>query len=1156
MNIMRDVTLSDKYALECGQVYMTGTQALVRLPMLQRQRDLQNGLNTACFISGYRGSPLGNLDRELWSAKKFIAEQHVKFEPGINEELGATAVWGSQQVDLFEGAKYDGVFGMWYAKTPGVDRSGDVLKHANYAGTSKNGGVLALAGDDHNCKSSTVPCQSEYAFMDAQIPVLNPSNVQEFLDYGVLGWEMSRFSGCWVGMKTISETVDASASVYVDPNRVQTVYPEFDFPEDGVHIRWPDKPLEQEYRLQKYKLYAALAFARANKLDKVMIDSDKARLGIVTSGKSYQDVLQALEDLGIDEERASQLGIRLYKVAMPWPLEPHGIKEFTKGLDEILVVEEKRAVIENQLKEQLYNWDEKDRPRVVGKFDEQSDWILPSANELSPARIARVIAARVQKYYTDDAIEERLAWLDQKEIELAKPRRTTHRTPTFCSGCPHNTSTRVPEGSRALAGIGCHYMATWVRPDVTQTFTQMGGEGVPWVGQSHFTNEEHVFANLGDGTYYHSGILAIRQSLGADVNITYKILFNAAVAMTGGQPFDGPLSVQGLTRQLEGEGVKRIAIVADDPNKYGSRSDFASIVTFNHRDELDEVQRDLRNWKGVSVLIYDQHCATEMRRMRKRGKAETPGHRLFINDAVCEGCGDCGVKSNCVSITPKETYLGRKRQIDQSSCNLDFSCVKGFCPSFVSVHGAKLKKKEGSSQLDQFDVSKLPAPTLPSTADTYSIVVTGIGGTGVVTIGALIGMAAHIEKKGVSVLDMTGLAQKNGSVISHVRLADAPEDIHAVKIPAGEADLMLGCDLVTSASFDGLAKLKAGKSKAIINDHKVMTPDFACNRDAAFPLNSMKNTIAESVAEGDSWFFDASHLATKLLGDSIGSNLFVVGYAYQMGMIPLSEDALLKAIELNGVAIDFNKRAFNLGRWAAHDMDKLTALLEDEKPQFIQTDLEELINHRVKHLTDYQDTAYANRYKSMVDRVYKAEKELGTGSQELTKSVAHVLAKLMSYKDEYEVARLYSDPAFKEKLDAQFEDGYKLSFHLAPPLLSEKDAKTGHLLKKEYGAWMLGAFKFVAKFKHLRGGKFDIFGKTAERKMERALISEYMGVLEEICQNLHAENLGLAVEIADLPREIRGFGHIKEEAVKEVKAKETELLAKFKNGEVQDLAAE
>ncbi|SCA55344.1 Indolepyruvate ferredoxin oxidoreductase [Candidatus Terasakiella magnetica] len=1156
MNIQRDVTLSDKYALECGQAYMTGTQALVRLPMLQRQRDELKGLNTACFISGYRGSPLGNLDRELWKAKEFVAAQHIKFEPGINEEMGATSVWGSQQVGLFEGALYDGVYGMWYGKTPGIDRSGDVFKHANYAGTSPNGGVLALAGDDHNCKSSTIPCQSEYAFMDAQIPVLNPSNVQEFLDYGVLGWEMSRFSGCWVAMKTISETVDASASVYIDPNRIQTLYPDFDFPNDGVHIRWPDKPLEQEYRLQKYKLYAALAFARANKLDKVMIDSDKARLGIVTSGKSYQDVLQALEDLGIDQDRASTLGVRLYKVAMPWPLEPEGIKEFTKGLDEILVVEEKRAVIENQLKEQLYNWNEKDRPRVIGKFDEDGDWILPSANELSPARIARVIAARIKKYFTDDAIEERLAWLDAKEEELAKPRRTTHRMPTFCSGCPHNTSTKLPEGSRALAGIGCHYMATWVRAEQTQTFTQMGGEGVPWVGQSHFTKENHVFANLGDGTYYHSGILAIRQALGANVNITYKILFNAAVAMTGGQPVDGPLTVQGLTKQLNGEGVKRIAIVSNEPNKYPSRMEFAPDVSFHHRDDMDEVQRDLRNWPGVSVLIYDQHCATELRRMRKRGKAPVPARRLFINDAVCEGCGDCGVASNCVSITPKETVLGRKRKIDQSTCNMDYSCVNGFCPSFVSVHGANLRKKEGHTQADDFATTHLPAPILPATNETYSIVVTGIGGTGVVTIGALLGMAAHMENKGVSVLDMTGLAQKNGSVISHIRLADSPEDIYSVKIPAGEADLMLGCDLVTSASFDALAKLKSGKSKAIINDHKVMTPDFACNRDAPFPLNGMKQSIAEAVDKAHSWFFDASQLASKLLGDSIGSNMFVVGYAFQLGLIPISEGSLLKAIELNGVRVDFNQRAFVLGRWAAHDMDKLSELIEDEKPQFIQQDLEALIKHRISHLTDYQDADYAERYSHMVSRVYRAEQELGTGSQELTKSVAHVLAKLMAYKDEYEVARLYSSPEFKKKLSEQFEGKFKISFHLSPPLLADRDQRTGLPLKKEYGPWVLSVFKFLAKFKGLRGGKYDIFAKTAERKMERALISEYMGTLEEICQNLKDYNLDIATQIADLPREIRGFGHIKEQAVHKVKAQEKKLLKEFKAARPSDLAAQ
>jgi indolepyruvate ferredoxin oxidoreductase len=1158
MNILRDVALSDKYALETGQVYMTGTQALVRLPMLQRQRDALRGLNTAGFISGYRGSPLGNLDRELWKAKSFIKEHHIEFEPGINEELGATAVWGSQQVNLFKGAKYDGVFGMWYAKTPGVDRSGDVLKHANYAGTSEFGGVLALAGDDHNCKSSTVPCQSEYAFMDAQIPILNPSNVQEFLDYGIYAWEMSRFSGCWVGMKTISETVDASASVYVDPNRVDIKYPEFKIPEDGLHIRWPDKPLDQEYRLQKYKLYAALAFARENKLDRVIIDSPNARLGIVTSGKSYQDVLQALEDLGIDKARASELGIRLYKVAMPWPLEPKGIKEFTKGLDEILVVEEKRAVIENQLKEQLYNWAEEKRPRVIGKFDEIGEWILPSTNELSPARIARVIAARVRKYYTDDKIEERLDWLKNKEIELARPRKTTYRTPTFCSGCPHNTSTVVPDGSRALAGIGCHYMATWVRPETTMTFTQMGGEGVPWVGQSAFTTEEHVFANLGDGTYYHSGILAIRQTLGAKVNITYKLLFNAAVAMTGGQPFDGPLTIQGISKQLDGEGVKRIAIVADDPNKYPSRSEFSPIVTFHHRDDLDAVQKELREYKGVSVLIFDQECATELRRKRKRGLAVKPTKRLFINEAVCEGCGDCGVKSNCVSVIPKASALGRKRMIDQSSCNMDFSCVKGFCPSFVSVHGGSLRKKSGSSQMEQFDSNLLPAPVLPSVEDTYSIVVTGIGGTGVVTIGALLGVAAHMEKKGVSVLDMVGLAQKNGSVISHIRLANSPDDLHAVKIPAGEADLMLGCDLVTSASFDALAKLKMKKSKVIINDHMVMTPDFAANRDAPFPLESMKKTIADSVSEGDTWFIDASELATQLLGDSIGSNLFVVGYAFQKSLIPVSENSILKAIELNGVAIDFNKRAFNLGRWAAHDVQKLISVLNNDKlieDKFPKT-LEEIIAHRSKHLTNYQDEAYANQYRQIVERVIASEKMLGIDRQDLSLSVAHTLAKLMAYKDEYEVARLYSDPEFKRKLEEQFEGNYKLSFHMAPPILSKVNPQTGHLIKNEYGPWMLSVFKHLAKFKGLRGGKFDIFGKTAERKMERRLVSEFMTVLEEICQNLKPANYDVAVEIVNLPREIRGFGHVKEKAIIKTKMQENDLLNSFRNEKTKPIAAE
>ncbi|MEA2781385.1 MAG: indolepyruvate ferredoxin oxidoreductase, partial [Rhodospirillaceae bacterium] len=806
------VTLDDKYTLENGRVFITGTQALVRLPMMQRHRDLAAGRNTACYVTGYRGSPLGGVDQAMWQARKFLEKQHIHFQPGVNEDLAATAVWGTQQLDLFGDSKYDGVFSMWYAKGPGVDRSGDVLRHGNLAGAAKYGGVLLLAGDDHTCKSSTTAHQSEYAFMDAGIPVLNPAGVQEFLDLGLYGWALSRYSGCWVGFKVIAETVDSTASCYVDPHRVEIRLPEdFTPPPEGLNIRWPQssfasaQALEQEMRLHRHKLYAALAFARANKLNRVVIDSPRRRFGIVTCGKSYLDVRQALDDLGIDEAHAAEIGLTVYKVGMTWPLEREGLRHFAEGLEEILVVEEKRALVENQLKEQLYNWSENVRPRVIGKFDESGEWILPSADELTPARIARVIARRIARFHTSRRIEQRLAFLEAKEQSLAQLKPPIRRIAYFCSGCPHNTSTKVPEGSRALAGIGCHYMAQWMDRE-TRSFTQMGGEGATWLGQAPFSKTPHVFQNLGDGTYYHSGSLAIRAAVAAGVNITYKILYNDAVAMTGGQPVDGPLDVSRVAWQIHAEGVGKIVVVSDEPEKYPTSGAFPTGVEVFHRDRLDHVQREMRATPGVTAIIYDQTCAAEKRRRRKRGLMEDPPKRVFINELVCEGCGDCGVKSNCLSVVPVETEFGRKRAIDQSTCNKDFSCVNGFCPSFVTVHGGGLRKHKIAGGVDAA-FPPLPEPSVPAIAEPYGILVTGVGGTGVVTIGALLGMAAHIEGKGCSVLDMTGLAQKGGAVFSHIRIAERPEDIHAVRIAAGGARLLLGCDMVVAGTVDALSKI-------------------------------------------------------------------------------------------------------------------------------------------------------------------------------------------------------------------------------------------------------------------------------------------------------------------------------------------------------------
>ncbi|HSS70196.1 MAG TPA: indolepyruvate ferredoxin oxidoreductase family protein [Casimicrobiaceae bacterium] len=1162
---LRTVTLDDKYELESGRVFLTGAQAFVRLLILQRQRDKLAGLNTAGFVSGYRGSPLGALDLSLWKAQKFLDRASIKFQPGLNEDLAATAIWGSQQVNIYPDAKVDGVFGMWYGKGPGVDRCGDVFKHANFAGTSKHGGVLVLAGDDHAAKSSTLPHQSDHQFSAAMMPVLYPSSVQEILDLGLHGWAMSRYSGCWVGFKCVADTVESSASVYADPERVKIIVPDdFPLPPDGVSIRWPDPFLATEARMQDYKAYAALHYCRVNQLNRIVIDSPNPRLGIITSGKSYLDVRQALDDLGIDEAQAAEVGIRLFKVAMPWPLEPEGVRHFAEGLAEILVVEEKRQIVEYQLKEQLYNWRDDVRPRVVGKFDEKGewvrphgDWLLPPHAELTPAMIARVIAQRIQRLdlhpRTMEKLQSRVAWINAKETALAKPRITLNRIPYFCSGCPHNTSTKVPEGSRATAGIGCHVMAIWMDRS-TSTYTHMGAEGVPWIGQAPFTNTKHLFANLGDGTYYHSGSLAIRAAVAAKVNITYKILYNDAVAMTGGQPVDGPISPQAIAQQCAAEGVAKIVVVSDEPTKYPSGY-FASDVAIHDRSELDRVQRELRDTPGCTILLYDQTCAAEKRRRRKRGKYPDPAKRVVINELVCEGCGDCGVKSNCVSVAPLETEFGRKRTIDQSSCNKDYSCVNGFCPSFVTVEGGSLRK---TKKADAVDFSHLSSPTLPSTAEPYSILVTGIGGTGVVTIGALLGMAAHLESKGVSVLDMTGLAQKNGAVVTHVRFAEAPESLHAPRIAAGEAKLVLACDILTGVGDEAVAKMQKGVTKALVNTALVMPADFTRNADLVFPTGSMEQEIRDAVATGDAEFLDATKLATGLMGDSIATNLFMVGYAYQRGLIPVGEEAILRAIELNAAAVEANKQSFRWGRLAAVEPERVVKLAVPEaKPdsQRISTSLEEIVSRRAEFLIDYQDAAYAKRYTDFVAKVRALEAQKQPGSTALTEAVARYYFKLLAIKDEYEVARLYSDGDFTRRVAQQFEGDYKLVFHLAPPLTNKPDARTGEPGKKAYGPWMMSAFRVLAGMKGLRGTVFDVFGRTAERRQERQLITDYEALIEELLPLLAAHNHAIAVELASIPEHIRGYGHVKQQHLKAAKAKEAELVAKFRAAKPPTISA-
>jgi indolepyruvate ferredoxin oxidoreductase len=1165
-------SLEDKYTLPSGRVFLTGMQALIRLMMLQRERDSRAGLNTAGFVSGYRGSPLGGFDQTLWRARAHLERSHIRFQPGLNEDLAATAIWGSQQLNLFPGAKYDGVFSMWYGKGPGVDRCGDVFKHANASGTSRHGGVLVLAGDDHGAKSSTLPHQSEHIFKACLIPVLNPSNVQDYLDLGLHGFAMSRYSGCWIAFKCVTDVVESGASVVVDPNRIQVKIPQdFVLPPDGLNVRWPDGILEQEARILDWKVYAALAYTRANGLDRIIWDTPAPRLGIVTTGKSYGDVMQALADLGIDKNIARDIGLRVYKVAMSWPLEPSGARRFAEGLEEILVVEEKRQLIEYQIKEELYNWKEGVRaPRVVGKFDDSGEWsrsggrpagtwLLPAHYEHSPAMVAKAIAQRLEKLglakHLGSQFKERLAFLEFKEKILSKPRVTTVRQPYFCSGCPHNTSTRVPEGSRATAGIGCHFMAVWMNRS-TATFTHMGAEGAPWIGQAPFTHEKHIFANLGDGTYFHSGILAIRAAVAAKVSMTYKILYNDAVAMTGGQRHDGPLDPPMISRQLAAEGVKPIVVVTDEPGKYPHGTQWAAGVTIRHRDELDAVQRELRDTPGVSALIYDQTCASEKRRRRKRNEYPDPAKRVVINEMVCEGCGDCSVKSNCLSVEPLETEFGRKRQINQSSCNKDYSCLKGFCPSFVTVEGGRLKKGKSAARTIEEEFAPVGDPAPPTLASPYGILVTGIGGTGVITIGQIVGVAAHLEGKGVTVLDMSGLAQKYGAVMSHVQIAAGPEQMHATRIPTGGADLVLGCDLVVSASTESLEKMAPARTRALVNASVTPTAEFVRNPDWQLPGANLERDVADSCKAAE--FVAAAEIATGLMGDAIATNMFMLGYAYQKGWIPLSAASLERAIELNGVAVDFNKKSFVWGRRAALDLEKVKriAIPAEVIPieQHFSRNLEELVERRAKFLAEYQDARYAARYRALIEKTAKVEKDR-INSSKLTEAVARYYAKLLAYKDEYEVARLHAEAGFRAKIEGMFEGDYRVVYHLAPPLLARKDPTTGEPRKMRFGSWMSSIFRILSLLKFLRGTALDPFGYTEERRTERALIREYEETLERVLAGLTAQNHALAVQIASIPDEIRGFGHIKARSIAPARKKRDELLARFESGRGAERAA-
>ncbi len=1119
-------TLDERYLRREGRVYLTGTQALVRVVLDQARRDRIAGANTAGFVSGYRGSPLGSVDLEMWRSAALLREHRIEFLPAVNEDLAATAVLGSQQVETKPGRTVDGVFGLWYGKGPGVDRAGDALKHGNAYGSSPHGGVLVVAGDDHGCVSSSMPHQSDVAFMAWFMPTLNPATVGEYLSFGEYGYALSRFSGMWVGFKAISETVESAASVELPAPRL-FVTPEFDVPPGGLHYRWPDLPGPQIESRIEAKKQAVYAFTEANPIDRRIYDIPDAIYGIVTTGKAHLDTMEALRLLGLDEAACRRLGIDIYKVGMVWPLPRRDALEFVREKREILVIEEKRGIIESQLKEYFYDYPGHKPERMVGKVDEIGRTLIPWIGELAPRMLPAILAARLDPIFPGLGLVERAAQLTQPgaPIEIAG----ATRTPYFCSGCPHNTSTKVPEGSQALAGIGCHFMASWMDRDTT-SLIQMGGEGVNWAASSKFTGMGHVFQNLGEGTWYHSGSMAIRQAIAAGANITYKILYNDAVAMTGGQPVDGPISVEGIAQSARAEGVRRIALVSDEPQRY-ERELLPAGTTIHHRRDLDTVQRELRAIPGVTVLIYEQACATEKRRRRKRGELADPMRFPVINELVCEGCGDCSVQSNCLSVEPVDTPLGRKRRINPSTCNKDFSCLDGFCPSFVTVEGAPRKRRDGSGVDAVARAASLALPEAPEIAPVYDLLVTGVGGTGVITVGALIAMAAHLERRGVSVLDFTGFAQKFGPVLAHVRLGTSPDVLNQVRIDQRAADAVIACDIVVATSPKASSTYRRG-TRAVASASAMPTGDVVRRRDADLAVDTRLDTLARRVGAAELPVIDANRAAEQLLGDSVYANVMMLGFAWQNALVPLSFDALMRAIELNDVQVERNRQAFAWGRLAAADREFFVGNTGGKPAP--EDSLEQAIGRRARYLVEYQDAAYAARYFELVAKVRAAER--ASGSDALSDAVARAMFRLMAYKDEYEVARLHTDGRFVERLREQFDGDFRIVHHLAPPLIPSGHDVLGRPRKRAFGPWIHRAMKLLAPMKRLRGTAFDPFGYTAERRMERELVGWYERVVATLLRGLDAGNVAERAALARRVLEIRGFGPVKEKAAAEVRA--------------------
>ncbi len=1146
--------LDDKYTQASGWIYLSGNQALVRLPIQQRLRDAAAGHNTGAYVSGYRGSPLGRFDMEMWRAKAILQSHNIQFRAAVNEDLAATALWGSQYIGSFSGNTVDGVFGIWYGKGPGVDRSGDVFRHANSAGTSPLGGVVALAGDDHGAKSSTIVNFSDQIFQATGMPVLFPSNTQELLDFGLHAIAMSRFSGCWVGMKVVTDVVEGGGTIYVGLDSPKIVLPELEaapaLGAEGRNIRAIDTMLPQEDRLYNHKLHAALAYVRANDLNKVTHGAGK-KIGIVSAGKAYQDLLQALSDMGLDDVALTKLGVTIAKIGCTWPLDPDFVREFATGLETFFVIEEKRPLLEDQIKASLF--DTALRPRIIGKYtgnhayaSDRGAGVMPSTGETNPTLIAKSLIELLglQGGHCTNS--------PQATANMASA-SSVIRAPSFCSGCPHNRSTKLPEGSRALAGIGCHTIAMLQNPLTTTTVSHMGGEGVMWLGQQPFTSEKHVFANMGDGTYFHSGFLAIRQAIAAHAPMTYKILVNGFVSMTGGQPVDGDLSIPRMAQELVAEGAKEVVVVSDDPDKYSDTPELQlpPSVKVYHRSELELVQRRLREISDLTILIYDQACATERRRLRKRGKWVDPKVRSFINTAVCEGCGDCGKVSNCMSIEPVETPLGRKRQINQGSCNKDYTCVEGFCPSFVTVHGGALRKTSTTQSHPNGAVSAqqtggqaswaLPLPTIERpTNKAISILITGIGGTGVVTIGQTLGMAAHLDGLRCTILDVTGLAQKYGAVMSHVRIAADDALLGANRISTGEADTLIGCDLIVSAGAECMNTLRLGKTRAAICTDLVPTAEFAKNPEWDADAVGLLAKIQDQI--DDKNFFSAPALAwaTQLMGDSIAANMMMLGAAWQRGWVPVSLASLHAAIELNGVQVTQSKQAFEWGCRAAHDAGRVALEARASKassgatseavvqwlPRQTQT-LDELISHRTALLLEYggkrNGELLAKRYQLLLAKVHASK----TNNDKLLRAIATQYFRLLAVKDEWEVARLYAAPEFAAQLKETFDGDIKLHFHLGAWPFAKKDPVTGNPIKAELGTWVMPMFRLVARLRGLRGSLIDPFRRSEERLLANQLVAQYETDMSEALAKLTTGNLNTVIQLANLPEKIRGYGHVR-----------------------------